>query len=148
MRVILKTDVESLGKTGDLIKVSDGYARNYLIPKGLAAEASSTNIQTLDHEKKAIARKAEKERKIAETMLEKFSDLVLTIARRTGDQDKLFGSVTGKDIEKVLMEKGFEVNRKNIVLNEQIKSLGEFPVKIRLYPGVTATIMLKVVAEQ
>jgi large subunit ribosomal protein L9 len=144
----MKTDVESLGKVGDLIKVSDGYARNYLIPKGLAAEASSKNIKALENEKKAIAKKAEKERKNAEAMVEKFNDLTVTIARRTGEQDKLFGSVTAKDIETVLKAQGFEVSRKDIVMDDQVKTLGDFPVKIKLYPGVTASIVLKVVGEQ
>ncbi len=148
MRVILKTDVESLGKTGDLIKVSDGYARNFLIPKGFAAEASSRNIQRLEHEKAVITRKAEKEKKNAEAMLEKFSDLTLVITRRVGEQDKLFGSVTTKDIENELAEKGFQVNRKDIALGETIKSAGEYPVKIKLHPGVTATVTLKVEEEK
>ncbi len=148
MRVILKTDVESLGKTGDLIKVSDGYARNFLIPKGFAAEASGRNIQRLEHEKAVITRKAEKEKKSAEAMLGKFSDLTLVIFRRVGEQDKLFGSVTTKDIEKELAEKGFMINRKDIVLGDAIRSVGEYPVKIKLHPGVTATVTLKVEEEK
>ena len=148
MRVILKTDVESLGKTGDLVKVSDGYARNFLIPRGVAAEASTRNIQKLEHDKAVITRRAEKERKNAEALLEKFSTVSLVIFRRVGEQEKLFGSVTTKDIEKELTEKGFEIDRKNIVLEETIKSLGEYPVKIKLYPGVTAKITLKVEEEK
>jgi len=148
MRVILKTDVESLGKTGDLIKVSDGYARNFLIPKGFAAEASSKNIKTLEHEKEVITRKAEKERKNAEAMLEKFAGLTITIARRVGEQEKLFGSVTSKDVEKTLADQGFEVNRKDIVMDEAIKALGDFSIKIKLYPGIAAQVALKVVEEK
>lgn len=148
MRVILKTDVESLGKMGDLVKVSDGYARNYLIPKGFAAEASSKNIKTLEHEKAVITRKAEKAKKNAEAMLEKFADLTVTISRRVGEQEKLFGSVTSKDVEKALADQGIEVNRKDIVMDEAIKALGEYSVKIKLYPGITAQVALKVVEEK
>lgn len=148
MRVILKTDVESLGKLGDLIKVSDGYARNFLIPKGLAAEASSKNIKSLEHEKKMISQRAEREKKAAEEMLAKYAGLAVTIARRTGEQGKLFGSVTNKDIEKSLTELGFEVNRKNIVLSEPVKTAGEYQVQIKLYPGIVAGIVLKVVEEE
>jgi large subunit ribosomal protein L9 len=148
MRVILKADVESLGKTGDLVKVADGYARNFLIPKGFAAEASSNNIKSLENEKAAITRKAEKERKKAEAMLDSFKDLAVTVKRRVGEQEKLFGSVTTKDIEKALSEKGFEIDRKNIVLDETIKTIGEYPVKIKLYPGIAATVTVQVEEEK
>jgi large subunit ribosomal protein L9 len=148
MRVILKADVESLGKMGDLVKVSDGYARNYLIPKGFAAEASSKNIKTLEHEKAIITRKAEKEKKNAEAMLEKFAGLAVTISRRVGEQDKLFGSVTSKDVEKALADQGIEVNRKDIVMDDAIKALGDYSVKIKLYPGIAAQVALKVVEEK
>lgn len=148
MRVILKADVESLGKMGDLVKVSDGYARNYLIPKGFAAEASSKNIKTLEHEKAIITRKAEKEKKNAEAMLEKFAGLSVTISRRVGEQDKLFGSVTSKDVEKALADQGIEVNRKDIVMDDAIKALGDYSVKIKLYPGIAAQVALKVVEEK
>ncbi len=145
MRVILKTDVESLGKVGDLIKVSDGYARNFLIPKGLAAEASSKNVKSLEHDKKMISQKAEREKKQAEEVLARYAGLTITIGRRTGEQGKLFGSVTTKDIEKSLNDQGFEVNRKNIVLSEAVKGIGDYPVQIKLYPGISANIVLKVV---
>jgi large subunit ribosomal protein L9 len=147
MRVILKADVESLGKTGDLVKVSDGYARNFLIPRGFAAEASSTNVKALEREKAIITRKAEKERKNAEVLLASFAGLSVTIARRVGAQDKLFGSVTTRDIELELAAKGFQVDRKNIVLADAVKSVGEYPVKIKLHPGIAADIVLKVVEE-
>jgi len=100
MKVILKEDVETLGKRGDTIKVTDGYARNYLIPKGLALEATSISARAIEHEKKLIAKRAEKEKKNAEAMLAAFSGVAVTIARKTADQEKLFGSVTTKDIER------------------------------------------------
>ncbi|GAI87040.1 unnamed protein product, partial [marine sediment metagenome] len=126
MKVILKENVESLGTTGDTLKVADGYARNFLIPRGLAIEASNKNIKTLEHEKRLIAQKREREKKKAESLLEKFLNITCTIPKRIGEQDKLFGSVTTKDIEKSLREQGIEVEKKNIIIEEPIKSLGEF----------------------
>ncbi len=148
MKVILKEDIESLGKRGDTIKVADGYARNYLMPKGLAIAATSKSAQAIEHEKKLIAKRAEKEKKNAETLLASFAGVAVTIARKTADQEKLFGSVTTKDVEKSLADKGLKVDRKQIVLDDPIKQLGDFPVKIKLYPGITAEITVKVVEEQ
>lgn len=147
MKVILKQNVSSLGKAGDLVKVSDGYARNLLIPKGLAIEANEKNIKTFEHEKKNILQRAEKEQKAAQDQAAKLSSVVLTIARKVGDQDKIFGSVTSKDIEMALQEKGFAIDRKMIVHDEQIKSLGEFKVKIKLHGGIEAEIKLNVIGE-
>lgn len=148
MKVILKENVESLGKTGDLLNVADGYARNFLIPRDLAVEASNRNIKALKHEKMLIAHKREREKKKAESLLEEFSNVTCTISKRIGEQDKLFGSVTTKDIEKSLREQGIEIDRKNIVLDEPIKSTGEFPIKVKLYPEVTAEITVSVVGEK
>jgi large subunit ribosomal protein L9 len=148
MKVILKEDVETLGKRGDTIKVTDGYARNYLIPKGLAMEATSISAKAIEHERKLIAKRAEKEKKNAEALLASFAGVSVSIARKTADQEKLFGSVTTKDIEKALDEKGHKVDRKQIVLDEPIKQIGEYPVKIKLYPGIVAEIAVKVVEEQ
>lgn len=148
MKVILKEDVETLGKRGDTIKVTDGYARNYLIPKGLAMEATSISAKAIEHERKLIAKRAEKEKKNAEALLASFAGVSVSIARKTADQEKLFGSVTTKDIEKALEEKGHKVDRKQIVLDEPIKQIGEYPVKIKLYPGIVAEIAVKVVEEQ
>ncbi len=148
MKVILKENVESLGKTGDMLNVADGYARNFLIPRDLAVEASNRNIKALKHEKMLIAHKREREKKKAESMLEEFSNVTCTISKRIGEQDKLFGSVTTKDIEKSLREQGIEIDRKNIILEEPIKSTGEFPVKVKLYPEVTAEIKVSVIGEE
>jgi len=147
MKVILKENVASLGKMGDAIKVSDGYARNYLIPKGLAIAANNKNLKVLEHERKHILQVAEKERKKSEVLAEKLASITCTIARRVGDQDKLFGSVGTKDIEKALQEEGVEIERKNILLDEPLKSLGEFPVKIKLTAGASAEVTVKIVAE-
>jgi len=147
MKVILKQNVPSLGKAGDLVKVNDGYARNLLIPKGLAIEANEKNIKTFEHEKKNILQRAQKEQKAAQDQAASLSCVTLTIARKVGDQDKIFGSVTSKDIELALKEKGFDIDKKMIVHDEQIKSLGECKVKIKLHGGVEAEITLNVVGE-
>ncbi|HBH87353.1 MAG TPA: 50S ribosomal protein L9 [Syntrophaceae bacterium] len=147
MKIILKENVDSLGKAGEMIKVADGYARNYLIPKGLAVEASSRSMKALEHEKNRIMQKNETERKKAEAMVEKMKGVTCTISRRVGEQDKLFGSVTTKDIEQSLIEQGMEIDRKMIILEEPIKSLGEFPVKIKFQPGITTEITITVVGE-
>jgi len=146
MKVILKENVESLGKAGDTLKVADGYARNFLIPRGLAIEESSKSMKVLEQEKKIILQKVEKEKKKAELLLEKMKGVTCTISRRVGEQEKLFGSVTTKDIETSLLDQGIEIDRKTIILEEPIKSLGEFPVKIRLQPGMYSEIKVIVVA--
>ena len=149
MKVILKQNVPSLGKAGDLVKANDGYARNFLIPKGLAAEADEKNIKVFEHEKRNILRKAEKEHKSAQELANVLSKVTITMARKVGDQDKLFGSVSVKDIETALKEKGYDINRKMIVHEhgEHIKSLGEFKIKIKLTHEVETEINLKVVGE-
>jgi large subunit ribosomal protein L9 len=147
MKVILKQNVPSLGKAGDLVKVNDGYARNLLIPKGLATEANEKNIKTFEHEKKNILQRAEKEQKTAQDQVAKLSEITLNIARKVGDQDKIFGSVTSKDIELALKEKGFDIDKKMIVHDEQIKSLGEFKIKIKIHSGIEAEVKLNVVGE-
>ena len=146
MKVILKENVESLGKAGDTLKVADGYARNFLIPRGLAIEESSKSMKVLEQEKKTILQKVEKEKKKAELLLEKMKGVTCTISRRVGEQEKLFGSVTTKDIETSLLDQGIEIDRKTIILEEPIKSLGEFPVKIRLQPGMYSEIKVIIVA--
>ena len=147
MKVILRENVDALGKAGEVIKVADGYARNYLIPQKLAVEASSWSMKALEHEKSRIMQKIETEKKKAEAMVDKMKDVTCIISRRVGEQDKLFGSVTTKDIEGSLSEQGIEIDKKIIILEEPIKSLGEFPVKIKLQQGVTAEITVKVIRE-
>jgi large subunit ribosomal protein L9 len=147
MKVILKQNVPSLGKAGDLIKVHDGYARNYLIPKGLATEADEKNIKTFEHEKRNILRRAQKEHKSAEDLALTLANVTLAFSRKVGDQDKIFGSVTTKDIEESLKEKGYSIDRKMIILDEHIKSLGEFKVKIKLTAGVESELKVIVTGE-
>jgi large subunit ribosomal protein L9 len=147
MKIILRQGVETLGKAGDLLKVADGYARNYLIPKGFAAEADTRNIKAYEHEKKRIMVQAEKDRKKAEDMATRLSAVTCTIARRAGEQDKLFGSVGSKDIHEALLLSGIEIDKRNILLDEPFKSLGEFSVRVKVGAGTTAEVKVAVVAE-
>lgn len=149
MKVILKQSVPSLGKAGSLVKVNDGYGRNFLIPKGLAIEADEKNIKVFEHEKNNILKKAAKEHKVAADLADVLSRESITISRKVGDQDKLFGSVSAKDIEEALKAKGYDISRKMIVHEhgEHIKELGEYKVKIKLGHDVETHISLKVVGE-
>lgn len=148
MKVILKHNVPSLGKAGDLVKVNDGYARNLLFPQGLAVAADDKNMKAFELEKKNILQKAQKEKAAAQEMASRLSQITLTIPRKVGAQHKIFGAVTSKDIEISLKEKGLAINRKMIVLEEPIKSLGEFNVKIKLIPGVDTDMKINVVGEE
>jgi large subunit ribosomal protein L9 len=147
MKVILKQNVPSLGRAGDLVKVNDGYARNLLIPKGLAVEADDKNIKAFELAKKNILQKVQKEKAGAQDLASRLSQVTLTIPRKVGDQHKIFGSVTSKDIESALAEKGFDIDRKMIVHDEQIKHLGEFKVRIKLHSGIETEIKVNVVGE-
>lgn len=148
MKVILKQNVPSLGKAGDLVKVNDGYARNLLIPKGLAIEADNKNIKAFEFEKKSILQKAQKEKAGAEDLASRLAQVTLTLSRKVGDQHKIFGSVTSKDIETALQEKGYTIDRKMIVHDDPIKSLGEFKVRIKLHSGIETEIKIQVVGEE
>ena len=146
MKVILKQYVESLGKAGDMVKVADGYGRNFLIPKGLATEANTRNLKIFEHEKQRILHQAEKIHNQAEETASKLGGVTCTIARRVGEQEKLYGSVGVKDIEEALVARGIEIDRRSILLEEPIKALGEFPVRIKLSAGVTAEIKVSILA--
>jgi large subunit ribosomal protein L9 len=147
MKVILKENVDALGKVGETVKVSDGYARNFLIPKGLGMEASSKNVKSVEDERRRILQKAEKDRRKAQSMADRLAGVTCVIRRRVGEQEKLFGSVNTKDIEQYAKEMGVELDRKWIILEEPIRELGTFPVKIKLPGGVTTEITVSVEAE-
>ncbi|MBN1662696.1 MAG: 50S ribosomal protein L9 [Deltaproteobacteria bacterium] len=147
MNVILVDNIASLGKAGDRVKVSDGYARNFLIPKGLAVEATSNNAKVIEHKKNSILQKNAKEKKKAEAVKEQLAGMICTIERRVGEQGKLFGSVNTKDIETALQKQGVEIDRKHIVMDDVIKALGEYPIKIKLHSGVDVEVTVAVVAE-
>ena len=147
MQVILKKNVAKLGTAGDLVTVKPGYARNFLIPKDLAALASTNNLKEFEHQKRVASLIAEKERAAASSVAEKLSALSLTFARKVGEQDKLFGSVTNSDIERELNNQGFSIDRRMIEVETSIKQLGKHEFSIRLHKDVTISLSLEVVAE-
>ncbi len=147
MQVILLEDIPSLGKMGDLVKVSDGYGRNYLIPKKKAIFATEKNVKALQHEKALVQQRLNKMKKDAMKIAQEIEALSCTIARKVGESGKLFGSVTSMDIEAYLKDKGFEIDRKKIHLEEPIKNIGMFNVAIKLQPDITANLKVWVVEE-
>lgn len=140
MKVILRRDVETLGKMGDIVEVSDGYARNYLIPRGLAYYASEAALQRLEEEKRQYQRRLERERLSAQQLAERLRDVVLTIPMRVGEEGRLFGSVTPQMIAQELQLHGFAVDRRAILIEEPIRSLGTFEVQLRLHPDVVVPV--------
>ncbi len=148
MKVILKEDVEGLGRAGDVVNVKDGYARNFLIPRGLAIRATDKSVKSLEKQKKMILERINKERKRLQQFAEKLSEVTVTIKKKAGEEGKLFGSVTSRDIAEALEAMGYEVDRKKIVLDEPIKSIGNYTVKIRLAPEIEAEIAVEVVPEE
>ena len=147
VEVILREDVPTLGGIGDIVRVRPGYARNYLFPRGLAVEASRKNVSELEHQKRVIAVKGERDRKAAEGAAAKLEGLTVNVRARAGEEGRLFGSITNLDVERLLTAKGFTVERRRILLEEPIKQLGTFPVGIQLGRGVRATINVVVEAE-
>jgi large subunit ribosomal protein L9 len=148
MKVILKEDIPRLGTMGETVQVAPGYGRNYLIPQGKAALATSKNFKELEHQRQLILRKAELIRKDAESFAEKFRGVTLTLARKVVEEDKIYGSVSVSDISQALEEAGVEIERKLIKLDEPIKSLGEFQVPVKVHADVTAEITVQVVKEE
>lgn len=147
MEIILLEDIPSLGKGGDLVKVSDGYGRNYLIPNKLAIKATLKNRKKLEHEKRFAQEKTEKVKRDAEKLANRIEEFSCTITKPVGESGKLFGSVTSKEIEQQLNENGFQIDRKKIELEEPIKNLGVYTIPIRLHPEVTANLKLWVVRD-
>jgi large subunit ribosomal protein L9 len=146
MEVILKEDVAKLGSRGDVVKVADGYGRNFLLPRKLAIEASAANKKVIEQMKAAAVRRSAKEKAGAEELAKQFDGLSVAFQRRSGEHDQLFGSVTSSDIAEGLEKKGFNIDRRKIQLHEPLKQLGEFTVPIKLHKDVTAH--LKVVIEK
>jgi large subunit ribosomal protein L9 len=146
MEVILKEDVAKLGSRGDLVKVAEGYGRNFLLPRKLAIEATAGNKKVIEQMRAAALRRSAKEKAQAEELSKQFDGLSVVFARRAGEQDQLFGSVTSSDIGDALEKKGFNVDRRKIQLHEPLKSLGDFTVPVKLHKDVTAH--LKVVIEK
>ena len=146
VQVILSEDVLSLGRPGDVVKVRAGYARNYLLPRGLAVEANSKNLRAFEHHKGLAMLRREANKGQALKLKQQLEALALTISANAGEEGKLFGSVTNIDIERALRERGFDIERRKIMLAEPIKQLGEFTVPVRLDPEVEASVKLTVAA--
>jgi large subunit ribosomal protein L9 len=147
MKVILRKDVETLGKVGDVVSVKDGYARNYLIPRSIAYVATDSSVKTLEEEKKQQARKVEKEKKSSETLAGQLEKTSVTIKMKVGEDDRLFGSVTSQMIADALQEKGITLDKRQIELEDSLKSLGIFDVNVKFPGGVTGKVKVWIVRE-
>ena len=148
MNVILKQDVAKLGKTGDIVKVAPGYGRNYLIPKGMAVEATPGNIKIIEMEKASQARRDHREKEAAAILARDLVKLTVTIRRKVGEEGSLYGSVTAMDIADYLMSHKIEIDKRKIQLEEPIKTVGEYQVPIRLHRDVTAPVRVVVEPEE
>jgi large subunit ribosomal protein L9 len=144
MKVILKENIETLGSIGDIVKVAPGYARNYLVPKGYAIEATTRNAKALEHAKRQMEYKKNKVLESAKNLLEKIEAAPLVLVHQAGEADKLFGSVTNMEIAEALKNRGLEIDRKIILLSDPIKSLGDYDVPVKLHPEVIANLKVSV----
>lgn len=147
MKIILTKDVEKLGKAGDIVKVKDGYARNYLIPRALGVAATATTLKLAEQLKAQENKKAKKAEVQAQSLAKKLKDISVTATMKAGEEDKLFGAVTAQIIADLLAEKGIEINKHDILLDEPIKELGVYDVPIKAGAGVKAEIKVWVVKE-
>lgn len=147
MEIILRQDLDELGLEGDITKVARGYARNYLIPRGLALEATPQNINILNQQRKKIELKRMKAKDAAESLKKQIEGIELTFNQKAGDEGRLYGSVTSMDIASQLESQGVVIDRKKIVLEQPIKSLGKFKASVRLYPGIAGALTINVVSD-
>jgi len=148
MQVILREDIDKLGKIGELVKVADGYARNYLVPKKKAIEATPKNLHAMEHAKKMVSDRIRKLKKEAAVEAGRIKGLAVTIKAKVGEEGKLFGSVTSMDIADAAKAQGVELDKRKIVLDEPIKRLGEYTVSVKLHADVLADLKVTVVAEE
>jgi large subunit ribosomal protein L9 len=147
IQVILQQDVDKLGKSGELVRVRPGFARNFLLPRQLAVTATTVAVRRIEHEKAVAAAKAEKGKKEARELAAKIDALRIKITTKVGEDGRLFGSVTSKDIENAAKAQGFAIERKKIELKEPIKAVGEYALTVKLVSDVTATLKVEVVAK-
>lgn len=148
MKVILSSDVKALGRKGDIVNVSDGYANNFLLKNKLAVPASAGNLNINAQEKAALAKKIKEETAEAEDLAKKLKDVTVVVKTKIGENGKTFGSISGKEIAEELSRMGYDIDRKKIELETPIKAVGEYLVPVRLYKGVVGKINVKVVANQ
>ncbi len=147
MEVILRETIDSLGRAGQVVKVADGYARNYLLPRKLAYPATPGNLKVIEFERQSLLRKETRQKEDAEKLKTMLDTVEVTIRRKVGDQDALYGSVTNSDVADELGKKGYEIEKRKIHMDDHIKALGEFSIPIRLFKDVTAHAKAKVEAE-
>jgi len=147
MEIILREDVQHLGKVGEVVKVKDGYARNFLLPKGLAYPATEANKRKIAFEGERLAKQRASEKSAAESEASRLADVHLTFPVKVGEEDKLFGSVTARDIQRKLEELGIKVDKRKIDLHEPIRELGDFQVGIKIHPDVRPEVRVTVVKE-
>jgi large subunit ribosomal protein L9 len=147
MKIILRADIDRLGKLGEVVNVAPGYARNYLIPKKLAYQATGGNLKRIEFEKHRAAQQAEREVEECRKLAEKIKDLSLTFQVKVGEEDNLYGSVTVADIAEEAAKQGFEIDRRRILLEEPIKQLGVYTIQVRLHPEVNTELKVWVVKE-
>ncbi len=147
MEIILREDVQHLGKVGEVVKVKDGYARNYLLPKGLAYPATDANKKKIAYEGERVAKQRAAEKTAAQTEATRLADVHLTFEVKVGEEEKLYGSVTASDIQRKLEEMGIHVDKRKIDLSEPIRELGEFNVGIKIHPEVRPEVRITVVKE-
>jgi large subunit ribosomal protein L9 len=147
MKIILREDVPSLGKGGELVEVKPGYGRNYLLPRGLAVAANPRNVREIEHQKQVAGAKAAKAKASAEALAKRLADTPVSLKRKVGEQDKLYGSVTAMDIAEALGQRGLSIDRRSIDLAEPIKTVGEFEVPVKLHHEVAGKVKVKVEPE-
>lgn len=148
MKIILKEDLTNVGKEGDIVEVANGFGRNYLVPKGHAVIANAENIKQVTKEKELKRHRAEKSKREAEELAQKITRSSCSVARKSGENEKLFGSVTTQDIAEVLQNQGIKIDKKNILLEEPLKNLGDFIIPIKLHPEVIAQLTLSIIKEE
>lgn len=148
MKVILKQDVEKLGRRGDVVNVAPGFGRNYLIPRKMALEVTPTNLKAIEIERAALKKKAEAERKVHQSLAEKLNQVTLTFSRRAGEKDVIFGSVSSGDVKEALDGLGYDIDKKKIQLDEPIKRLGNFVVPVKVSTDDRAEVKIVVAREE
>jgi len=147
VRVLLREDLEHLGRRGDVVKVAPGYARNYLLPKRLAVSVTPGNMKRIDQEQRSLKVRHDREKRTAEDLARRIAEVSCTIVKKVGENDILYGAVTTQEIGQVLEKEGIELDRRRILLDEPIKALGVYTVPIRVHPEVTADLKVWVVRE-
>jgi large subunit ribosomal protein L9 len=147
MRIVLRENVEKVGRRGEVVKVADGFARNFLLPKKLALEATDANLKRIEQERKVREVHETKEKQEFQALASRLSQLSLTAVRKVGENEALYGSVTNSDVGELLEKEGFSVDKRKILLDEPIRALGIYEVPVKLHPEVTATVKVWVVKE-